>query len=414
MKLEAVDQDLLDGKYGEAAARAMALLHRYGTALAAEQFVSIQSAHIDACLYHGRSSLDFVAAFMATDAKVRVPTTLNVSAADLRSPQINHADESFIGGQRALIDAYEALGCVATLTCAPYQRLFRPRAGDHIAWAESNAIVFANSVLGARTDRYGDFADLCAALTGRVPLVGLHRPENRKASLVVDLSQIRPRDGERDRFYACLGYRLGLIANGRVPVLTGLDDQPSEDELKALGASAASSGSIALFHIVGVTPEAPSLDAVTAAGPLNYEHISDQHIADVAHSLCRLSPEEKIDAVCLGTPHFSLAECSRLTDLVSGRRKAPHVELIVSTSREIADQVETEDRFAPLRAFGVRLIVDTCTYFNTIVPDGDGALLTNSGKWAHYAPGALRRRVGLMTLEDCVTSVCLGRVAPWQ
>ncbi|MDB5674164.1 MAG: uncharacterized protein JWM65_1146, partial [Sphingomonas bacterium] len=166
--LEPIDQALLDGAHGEASARAMAILMRYGQAADATRFVSIQSAHIDGCLYHGPSSIDFVRRFVDLGGRVRVPTTLNVAAVDVTHPEWHCGPAELIPVQSELTDLHEQLGCIPTLTCAPYQRMLRPTLGEHVAWAESNAIVFANSVLGARTDRYGDFADLCAALTGRV------------------------------------------------------------------------------------------------------------------------------------------------------------------------------------------------------------------------------------------------------
>ena len=153
MHLEPIDQDLLQGSFGPAAARAMEILVQYGRACGANQFVSITSAHIDACLYHGPSSIDFARRFVELGGQVRVPTTLNVGAVDVLHPEWNCGAPELIGHQRELTSLYIRLGCLPTLTCAPYHRRVRPSVGEHIAWAESNAIVFANSVLGARTDR---------------------------------------------------------------------------------------------------------------------------------------------------------------------------------------------------------------------------------------------------------------------
>ena len=184
-ELSPIDQALLDGTHGVGAARAMALLVRYGAALGARCFIDITAAHIDGCLFHGPSSLDFARRFADLGARVRVPTTLNVAAVDVVHPEWSAGAPGLLADQAELTALYETMGCLPTLTCAPYQRLVRPRLGEHVAWAESNAIAFANSVLGARTDRYGDFTDLCAALTGRVPCVGLHCDEHRRAQIVV-------------------------------------------------------------------------------------------------------------------------------------------------------------------------------------------------------------------------------------
>src|SRR5690606_23148482 len=157
MMLEPLDRALLAGEQGAAARRAMALLVRYGEACGAERFISIQSAHIDGCLYHGPSSIDFVRRFVDQKGSVRVPTTLNVAAVDVTHPGWHCGARGIIAQQKKLTRLHERLGCLPTLTCAPYQRMVRPLRGEHVAWAESNAIVFINSVLSARTDRYGDF-----------------------------------------------------------------------------------------------------------------------------------------------------------------------------------------------------------------------------------------------------------------
>ncbi len=413
VELQTIDKDLVAGRFGEASAAAMRLLIRYGDALNAKRFVSIESVHIDSCLFHGQSSIDFVRRFAELGARVRVPTTLNVAAVDVTHPGWFRGDPDVITSQLELTRLYEEIGCQPTLTCAPYQRMQRPELGEHVAWAESNAIVFVNSVLGARTDRYGDFTDLCAALTGRVPLRGLHLDENRRADVLVEVAKGSQGDLSRDIYFACLGYALGKAVGDQVPVLTNVTPSPTEDEMKALGAAAASSGSLALFHIAGVTPEAPTVSAIArSTGPRAPRvRLSARDINAALLQLCPLSVGEPIAAVCLGTPHFSLTEFGALTSLVCGRIPANGVEVYVSTSREIAAIVETCSEFGPLRGFGIKIIVDTCTYLAPVVKDGHLPILTNSAKWAHYGPGNLGRRAGLMSLERCIRSAVLGAVA---
>ncbi len=407
MKLEPIDQALLAGEHGAAAARAMELLVRYGTACGADRFIGIESAHIDGCLYHGPSSIDFAQHFVDLGGKVRVPTTLNVAAVDVTHPGWNCGPPEIIAQQETLTRLHEQLGCLPTLTCAPYQRMARPRRGEHVAWAESNAIVFINSVLGARTDRYGDFTDLCAALTGRVPLAGLHRDEARRPAILFELPSVEATALPRDLYFAAIGYVVGRRAPGIVPYLRGLPLDASEDELKALGATGASSGALALFHAEGVTPEAADMptegvkvEVITAAEP-----------AAAIASLCRASEGEAVAAVCLGTPHYSVREFAQLNRAVEGRRRSPETEIYVSTSREIAAAVAADPAFDALRAFGVNMIVDTCTYLAPVVRQTSGLILTTSGKYAHYGPGNLGRRVALMTLERCIRSAETGWVA---
>jgi predicted aconitase len=390
----------------------MAMLVKYGDAAGASRFVSIESAHIDGCLYHGPSSIDFARRFVDLGGRVRVPTTLNVAAVDVVHPGWHCGPPELLAAQSELTELHERLGCIATLTCAPYQRMLRPGLGEHVAWAESNAIVFVNSVLGARTDRYGDFTDLCAALTGRVPLTGLHCDENRLPQRVFTVASDALAAIPRDLYFAAIGYVVGQRAPGQVPLLFGLPGDTNEDELKALGAAGASSGSLALFHADGVTPEAVEA-AVWAAGKyLPSDRISADDLGAAIERLCPVADGDAVSAVCLGTPHYSLTEFAALSTCLAGRQAAPGVALYVSTSREIAALVEQDPALAPLRDFGVRIVVDTCTYLAPVVRDASGVILTTSAKYAHYGPGNLQRRIGLMTLERCIRSAETGKVVP--
>jgi hypothetical protein len=187
MLLTDQDRDMLVGGQGEAVRTAMELLVAVAESEQAPALLDISAAHIDGGLYHGKAGLDFALALVEGRGKVAVPTTLNVSSLDLLHPELYRGDPEVATSARELMDAYVAMGCAPTWTCAPYQLASRPRMGDQIAWGESNAIVFANSVLGARTARYGDFLDICCALTGRAPASGLHTDEGRRATLRVDL-----------------------------------------------------------------------------------------------------------------------------------------------------------------------------------------------------------------------------------
>jgi len=182
------DREMLSGTQGSAAADALGLVLRFAEAVGADRMVDCAQAHVDGCLYHGQASLDFVERFVAQQGRVRVPTTLNVGSVDLIHPELYIGEAELGAAGKRLMEAHLELGCTPSFTCAPYQTLLRPRLGDQLAWAESNAIVFANSVIGARTNRYGDFIDLACALTGRVPDYGLHRSENRLAGAIVEIT----------------------------------------------------------------------------------------------------------------------------------------------------------------------------------------------------------------------------------
>jgi predicted aconitase len=306
--------------------------------------------------------------------------------------------------------AHEELGCVPSFTCAPYQTEFRPIFGEQIAWGESNAIVFANSVIGARTNRYGDFIDLCCAMTGRAPAWGLHLDENRRGRLLFRLTRFPAPLEPTDTLFVGVGLLIGSLSGERVPAIEGLPRPRSEDQLKALGAAAASTGSVALFHAVGITPEAPTLEAALGGrSPDATIDVGPEMVADAVRRLSTVPDGTPICAVCLGTPHFSRAEWDAFIPLLRDTAR-PVVPIYVNTARATLLGLERDrlvDRLAP---FDVRIVTDTCTYLTPIVERMDGAVMTNSGKWAHYAPGNLGVQVAFGDLEDCLASAGAGRV----
>jgi predicted aconitase len=394
------------GRDGEGAAVALRLVADAGRLLGAEELVKVASAHIDGCLYHGDSGTEFAEFLVARGARVRVPATLNVGALDLQRP----GNVRLAGARRnmalRLMRAYEALGCRATWTCAPYQAGHRPALGSDVAWGESNAVVFCNSVLGARTNRYGDFLDIACAIAGRAPRYGLHLPENRRVTVLVDTSAISDGLKRTEAFWPVLGAWLGRTVGEAVAVLDGLAPYASEDRLKALGAAAASTGAVALFHVAGVTPEAPTVDAILAE---RFERVTLTHAALLeARALLSTASGDAVDAVAVGSPHFSLDEVAELARLLAGRRLA--VPLYLNTSRHVLGRLEREGRLAALTGAGVVPIVDTCVVVTPILPAGGGVLMTNSGKFAFYAPGNTGYGVQFGSLADCVESAVAGKL----
>jgi predicted aconitase len=411
MPLRLADEEaaMLAGADGPAAADALRLLIRFAEAVGAPHLIPAEAAHIDGCLYHGEVSLDFVEHFVRLGGRVRVPTTLNVGSVDLIHPELfRGAPELGRAGAR-LMRAHEELGCLSTFTCAPYQTMFRPRFGAQLAWAESNAIVFANSVLGARTNRYGDFIDLAGALTGRVPAYGLHLTENRRARMLVEIEAVPDEWDEAGPTCVAVGHVIGARCGERIPAIVGLPAATSEDDLKALGAVAASSGAVAMFHAVGLTPEAPTLDAAFAGeAPDETLRLTADDLRGVVDRLSTVPTGTPLAAVCLGTPHFSIAEFERLMPLVD---RAPFaIDVYVNTNRQTFAALEDRGWAAVLRDAGVTLVVDTCTYVTAVMRELTGAVMTNSGKWAYYAPGNLGIEVAFGSLAACVASARAGRV----
>src|SRR5918994_3210117 len=404
LQLTSDEEAMLAGRAGEAVRLAMRILIEMAGVARADRFLEVTSAHIDGGLYHGRAGLDFAERFASSRARVAVPTTLNVASLDLLHPDLYRGDPDTAAAARRLMEFYVEMGCRQTWTCAPYQLPERPGFGEHVAWAESNAIVFANSVLGARTERYGDFIDACAAITGRVPDAGLHTDPGRRATFVLRLSLPEALLGA-DVLYPVVGHLLGGLAGSRVAAIEGLPVTVGEDRLKALGAAAASSGSVALFHAIGLTREAPTLETIAAEGADEFEVTGDD-LRAARDDLAPVPDGAEIGAVSVGTPHASVAELRRLAGLV--RAVPPRVPLYVNTGR--SQLAAAGGGGSGVADAGVTVVTDTCTYVTPVIGAVPGPVMTDSGKWAWYAPSNVGVGVALGSLEECVRSAAAGRV----
>ncbi|HLJ51025.1 MAG TPA: aconitase X catalytic domain-containing protein [Bryobacteraceae bacterium] len=410
MQLTESDRELLNGARGPAAQMAMSILVRMAELQGAPEMLAISQAHIDSTIYMGEAGLEFAERLAGYGARVVVPTSLNVSGLDECHWREWPVPTDWAEKAQRQMRAYESMGCVPMWTCAPYQTTMAPKFGQQIAWGESNAIVFANSVIGARTERYPDLLDICAAITGRVPAVGLHLAENRAGDLLIRLTGVPRQVQEDSAFWPVFGMLVGRLAGDRIPVITGLEVTPLEDQLKAFGAATASSGAVALFHLVGITPEAPTLDAAFLGR-------QPQQTIDIGMAELRAARRElttcegsRLDMVVLGSPHFSVAEFRQLAPLVEGRSLHPEVQFLVTTSRLMSAAAQQAGVLAPLLKFGARLTVDTCILATPMLPKNVKILMTNSAKYAYYAPGLLATEVVFGSLADCIESAVAGRV----
>ena len=407
------DQAMLRGEGSEAQALAMRILVGLARATGARRMIDISGAHIDGTLYLGRASLDFAARLRDGGGRVAVPTTLNVSSLDLLHPDLFLGDDPTREAALTMMRAYLDMGASPTWTCAPYQLAARPGLGDRVAWGESNAIVFANSVLGARTPRFGDFADMAAAVTARAPEFGLYLDRYRRARVRIDVSGIAERARLTDEFFAVLGILVGREAGSEVPAITGVE-AATEDQLKVLGAGAATSGAVGMMHVVGITPEAPTLASATGGVAPRTVRVDADAITHAYEALSSTGAE-KLRTVNLGTPHYSARQIARLQDLLGGRPIHPDVSLYVNTGRDML--ASSPEIVARLEEAGVMFVVDTCTYVTSILPAGLDLAMTDSAKWAYYAPGNLGVDVVFGSTSDCVESAVAGRVIrekrPW-
>ena len=404
------DRALLAGNRGPGSQMAMRIIVRMAEVFGAGELLDITAAHIDSTIFMGDATLEYAERLADLGATVAVPATSNVSGVDEHGWREWSVPPDWAEKARRQMDAYRRMGVTASFTCAPYQTELRPVFGQQIAWGESNAIAFANSVLGARTERYPDLLDICAAITGRVPAVGLHLSENRAGQLLIRLVDIPPSLQADDSFYPVLGHLTGKLAGDRIPVINGLGVKPTEDQLKALCAAAASSGAVALCHIVGVTPEAPTLATAFQGRAPVVTHVVRMGELRAARAELTTATGEAPDLILLGSPHFSLAEFRQLAPLLDGQVRHPGVRFLVTTSRAVTALAERAGLLETLRRFGGQLTVDTCPLATPMLPPEIRTLMTNSAKYAYYAPGLLNTQVIYGSLADCVRSAVEGRV----
>jgi predicted aconitase len=404
--LSAEEHALATGALGEGAAMAMRIVAESARLLGAPRLIPIASAHIDGALYHGDSGTLFAERLVERGAKVAVRSTLNVGALDLTGCSQVRLAEPERGMARRMMEAYKALGCETSFTCAPYQAGHRPAFGADVAWGESNAVVFCNSVLGARTNRYGDFLDIACAIAGRAPDYGLHRAENRRAKVRFDLSALGRNFLGSEIAWPILGSLYGREIGDAVGMVTGVATDPGEDALKAFGAAAASSGAVGLFHMQDVTPEAKA--GLAAGEELDEIRVTDEMVRAAQGRLSTAERVDRIDAVAIGSPHLSPAEFETLERLIGGRRLS--VPLYACTGRHVLPELERRGSRKALEAAGVVIVADTCVVVTPILePLRSGVLMTNSGKFAHYAPANTGYAVLYASLADCVESAVAGK-----
>ncbi len=403
------DKAMLSGAEGEARRLAMGIILRLAETFGAPALIDVTRAHLDCCIHTGPASVAVAERLRDLGGRFAVPTTLNAISTDLQRWGALGFDAYVAGESRRQAEAYTAMGAQPTFTCAPYLN-DPPRAGEQVAWAESNAVAFANSVLGAQTQKYPDYLDLCIALTGRAPLAGCHEAAGRKARRVLAVNA--PEDFD-DAFFPLLGYLAGLLSPHDIAAMTGLEtSRPTVDDLKAFAAAFATTSAAPMFHIVGVTPEAPTLEAIVTAEAKRIVVTGD----DLAGAWRGLnpSPSGAVGLVAIGNPHSSVEELTRLAALAAGRTKADSVDCVVTTSRATLAAIETSGVATALRDFGVRIATDICWCMmgDPVTPPRHGAILTNSGKYAHYGPALTGGRFYFGSLEACVVAACSGEATP--
>ncbi len=402
LTLSAVDRGLLAGEAGRAPQLAMEILCAMAAAQGAPDLIDVTRGHIDGCILHSPANLIFAERMADLGARVCVPTTINAISIDYDNWQRSGVPPEFGGQARRLAEAYVRMGAAPTFTCAPYLLDEAPARDERIGWSESNAVIYANSVLGARTLKHPDYLDLCIALTGRAPRSGVYLAQNRLARRVIEVTAP---PGIDDAFWPMVGWLAGWLSPDRIPLLIGLEaTSPTPDDLKALCAAFGTTSAAPMLHIAGHTPEAEHATAPEA----DRRQIGPAELAEVWR---RFTPTGgRVDLVAIGSPHASLEECRRLADRLAGRGCHPQTAMIVTIGRAVRAVAADEGLLARLEAAGVQVIPDLCwcSITEPVFPPGARVLMTNSGKYAHYAPGLSGREVRFGSLARCAEAAVTG------
>jgi predicted aconitase len=407
MDLSQQDRDLLSGNKGPAMQLAMELVVQAGRILHAPHLIPVTYAHIDACFYNGQAHIDFARFMREKGARFPIPAWTNNGVVSETHPHLydGNPDQEMVVGARQLMRLYAELGCKPTWTCAPYQLPNGPKFGEHIVVGESNAVTYYNSVTGARTNKYGDYLDVACALVGKAPFAGLHTDQGRKADLHFDVTPLPERWRAENIFHHLLGHHVGRISGRRIPAISGLVSTVSKDDLKAVSTAVAAAGGVELWHGIGATPEAPTPESVLARGEKHAVTVDDLVIAQSQLQTARDGP---LAGVALGTPHFSASEFQQVMQALDGRKAA--VPFTITTSRFVWDYVKTRGWDVALHNAGVTIVGDICSYYAPGINGLKGRIMTNSAKWAYYAPGMLPVEVCFGSLHECVESAVRGDV----
>jgi cis-L-3-hydroxyproline dehydratase len=403
------ERRMLDGAEGEPRAQAMRVLTRLGETCGAERLVPIASAHLVASSYQiaGEAGIAIYGKLVEQGARVAVQTTSDPGSIDFARWQAFKTPADYAGRQIVISQLLDRMGVIPTWTCTPYTTFNVPRFGEHLGWSESSAVVFVNSVIGARTNRLAAYVDLCAALTGRVPCFGLHTDEGRAGDILFEIAPDLA-SGFADHFFPPLGYLVGQAVKDKIPVISGVPGA-TFDQLKAFGAAAAASGSVALYHMVGVTPEARTLeDAFQGKAPRERVSVTRADLTQVMNQMGGGSGP--VDVVGIGCPHASIDQMRRYAERLEGRRVHASVQLWVCTNTTVERMARAMGYAQTIEQAGGTLMVGTCHNDCPLGAWGFKRLATDSGKFAYYTPTTVGTECLFASTESCLEAAVSGKV----
>jgi predicted aconitase len=393
MYLTREEEFILNGEKGEVYEKVFRLLVRLGDIYGADKMIPVGSVQVAGVSYKsiGDPGRDFLEDFAEKGAKVKVLTFLNPAGMDMENWKELGFPKDFAENQIRIMNAFKKMGIVVTATCTPYLAGNLPRFGEHIAWSESSAVSFSNSVIGARTNREGGPSALAAALCGVTPNYGLHLDENRKPNIVINVGAELKCNSD----FGALGYHVGKLIKNKIPYFKGIKDA-NTDNLKALGAAMAASGAVALYHAENLTPEAKIMET---KGLENVDVTSKE----IKETYEKLNTGKDADIVILGCPHASLREIATVAEKLRGKKLSK--PLWICTSKAMKETATIMGYTDIIEKAGGKIVCDTCMVVSPIEKMGYKTTGVNSGKAANYLPGFCKQKVVFNNIDELIKGV---------
>ncbi len=407
MYLTNEEQLVLEGAKGDAPKLAMEILKKIGEINEAERLIPIESVHLVLHAYKSAfdAGVDAAEKIAAMGGKFVVPTTIDPYGMDAKDWKAARTPEHYAVQQIRLADAVMKLGVLPVWTCTPYFGFNLPKLGEHIAWSESSAVAYANTVIGAKTNRQTAIVDICCGILGKTPETGMHLQKNRYGDVLVLLKLDRELKSWE---YSALGYRLGKELGSKIGVVDGMLGSVKNEDLKSLCAAAAASGSVTLLHIIGVTPEARTMDEAFGSNkPMEEIIITEEDLLETRSEMCTVK-EGKVDFVTLGCPHYTINEMIYVNDLLKGRKVNPETTFWIYANSYAIDLAEKMGIRQNLEEAGIVIREETCMIISPISEWGFKTLMTDSGKCSYYGPAECGTDIIFASVEECVETAVSG------
>ena len=402
LNLSAEDQSILKGERGTAQQIAMETICKMARLQNAKELIGITKGHIDGCILAHDANLMFAEKMYQLGASISIPTTINAISVNRNNWESQGIDPDFGNKASRLADAYVKMGAHPTYTCAPYLLEDIPKEHEVIGWSESNAVIYANSVLGAKTQKHPDYFDLFVAMTGRAPKAGVYLDKERMPKYEINIDLPSKFD---DSIWPMIGWLIGKFSPNKIPLVTGLEKTSlTADDLKALCAAFGTTSAAPMLFIDGHTPG----DELSNIQQMDKFKITREHLATLWKDFN--TADIKVDLVAIGSPHASLSECRNFVKFFDGKSCSPNVKTIITVGRDVLSQVKEEGILEELKRAGIQVVSDICwcSITEPIFPYNTSVIMTNSGKYAHYAHGLTGRKTRFGSLEDCAKTAQSG------